>query len=125
MTRLAPVAVTLLLLAAGPSSAFAQTGQGRLTGIVTDAQHAVLPGVSVIATSSALIGEQATITQSDGRYLFPALPSGVYAVTFRLDSFQTLVRDGIILSLGTTIAVDAELTLSSLQESVIVTGNSP
>ena len=117
-------AVVLLLLAPGRSTS-GQTGAARLTGAVTDSQHAVLPGATVVATSVSLIGEQLTITQSDGRYLFPALPSGVYTLVFRLGSFQTLVREGIVLSLGTTITVDAELTLSSLQESVVVSGNSP
>ena len=125
MTRLASAAAFLLLLALVVTPVSAQTGQGRLTGLVTDAQHAVLPGVAVVATSPALIGEQSTITQSDGRYLFPALPSGTYALTFRLDSFQTIVREGILLSLATTITVDAEMALSSLQESVVVSGNSP
>jgi hypothetical protein len=122
--RCLAAAVVLLLLAPG-RSASGQTGAARLTGVVTDSQHAVLPGAIVVATSVSLIGEQSTITQSDGRYLFPALPSGVYTMVFRLDSFRTLVREGIVLSLGTTITVDAELTVSSLQESVIVSGNSP
>ena len=125
MTRLASAAAFLLLLGLVVTPVSAQIGQGRLTGLVTDAQHAVLPGVTVVATSPALIGEQSTITQSDGRYLFPALPSGTYTLTFRLDSFQTIVREGILLSLATTITVDAEMALSSLQESVVVSGNSP
>ena len=62
------------------SPAFAQITQGRLTGLVTDAQGAVLPGATVTATSPALIGQQTTVTQPDGRYLFPAM--GPIAVSF-------------------------------------------
>ena len=103
----------------------AQTGQGRLTGRVTDEQQAIMPGVMVTVTSPALIGKQIAFTQADGRYLFPALPSGVYALTFTLSSFQTQVREAVVLSLGTTITVDAQLALAGVQESVVVAGASP
>jgi Carboxypeptidase regulatory-like domain len=119
MPRCAP-ALAFVFLASLAVPAAAQTGQGRLTGILTDAQHAVLPGVAVVAISPALIGQRSTDTQADGRYLFPSLPSGVYTVTFTLAGFQTLVREGIVLSLATTITVDAELALSNLQEEVVV-----
>ena len=67
------VFVFVSLLAA---SASAQNTPGRLTGLVTDAQGAILPGVTVTATSPSLIGGQTTVTQADGKYLFPALPTG-------------------------------------------------
>jgi hypothetical protein len=122
--RFAVGAFVLLWLALA-SVASAQIGLGRLTGTVTDGQHAVLPGVAVGATSPALIGERTAITQADGRYLFPALPSGVYSLTFTLPHFQILVRAGIGLSLGTTITVDSQLSLAELQESVVVTAATP
>jgi hypothetical protein len=126
VTRFAlrPAALMLLAVTWG-SPSFAQTGRGRLTGTVTDAQQAILPGVTVAATSPSLIGEQSAVTQHDGRYLFPALPSGVYTLRFTLPNFQTVVREGIALSLATTITVDAQLALMELRESVVVTGASP
>jgi hypothetical protein len=96
-----------------------------LTGTVSDAQQAILPGVTVSATSPALIGEQRAVTQLDGRYLFPALPSGVYTLRFTLPNFQTIVREGIALSLGTTLTVDAQLGVMEMRERVVVTGASP
>jgi len=114
-----------LLWATLAFEASAQTGQGRLTGTVTDGQHAVLPGVTVSASSPALIGRHTVITQSDGRYLFPALPSGVYSLTFTLAQFQVLVRAGIGLSLATTITVDSQLSLADLHEGVVVTAATP
>ena len=125
MTRFASRAAFIVVLSLIKSPASAQTGQGRLTGSVTDAQHAVLPGVTVAAVSPALIGQQIAITQADGRYLFPALPSGVYTLTFTLASFQTFVREGIALSLATTITVDAQLALAAVQEHVVVSAASP
>jgi hypothetical protein len=107
------------------SPGYAQIGQGRLTGSVTDAQGAVLPGVTVTATSPSLIGVQTTVTQADGRYIFPALPSGTYKVVFDLAGFRKVERDNIIVVLGQTISFDALLEVGGLAESITVTGASP
>ena len=105
--------------------AAAQIEQARLNGTVTDAQGAVLPGVTVTARSPSLIGGQTTVTEADGRYRLVALPGGTYAITFELTGFQTTVREGILLRLGQTITVDSQLQVATLQESVTVTGESP
>jgi hypothetical protein len=112
-----------LLAVSSPSSA--QIGQGRLTGIVTDAQGAVLPGVTVTATSPALIGTRAAVTETDGRFLFPALSSGVYKLRFELPGFTSVERDNIQVVLGQTISVDSSMTIATLQETVTVTAESP
>ena len=75
-----PVWLVIVAMLLGASSAFAQMTQGRLTGTVTDSQGAVMPGVTVTVTSPALIGSQNTVTEANGRYLFPSLPSGIYNV---------------------------------------------
>src|SRR5205085_3868784 len=77
------------------------------------------------ATSPALIGQQTTVSQPDGRYLFPALPTGAYKVTFELAGFRTFTRENIQISLGQTISVDAQLGLASLSENVTVAAASP
>lgn len=104
---------------------YAQIGQGRLAGIVTDAQGAVLPGVTVTATSPSLIGVQTTVTQSDGRYMFPALPSGSYKVSFDLAGFKKVERDNINVVLGQTLSFDTQMEVGAISESVTVTGDSP
>src|SRR5919201_4533875 len=105
--------------------AIAQITQGRVTGVVTDAQGAVLPGVTVTATSPALIGQQTTVTQPDGRYMFPALPTGAYKLVFDLTGFRTMTRENIQVVLGQTISVDTQLPLASLSENVTVAAASP
>lgn len=103
----------------------AQLEQGRLVGTVTDAQGAVLPGVTVTATSPALIGSQSAVTESDGQFRFPALPSGSYVLQFELSGFQTVRRENIVLALGQTLTVDSQLQIATLQETVTVTSESP
>ena len=124
MKRLCVLVVALMLLLT-PALATAQIEQGRIIGTVIDAQGAILPGVTVTAKSPALIGTRSVITESDGRYRFPALPSGTYALTYELAGFTTLVREGIVLSVGTTLTLDIQLQVATLAESVTVTGESP
>lgn len=123
MRRTLWAALLASVVAAAP--AFAQLGQGRLTGIVTDQQGAVLPGVTVTVTSPALIGVQTFVTEADGRYRFPALPPGLYTVTVQLQGFKTIKRENISVVLGQTISVDAQLQVATLEETVTVTAESP
>ena len=117
------IALALGLLMASPG--YAQIGQGRLAGTVTDAQGAVLPGVTVTVTSPALIGTRSAVTEADGRFLFPSLPSGAYKVVYELQGFRQNVRENIQVVLGQTISVDAQMQIGGLTENVVVTGASP
>ena len=120
--RLMIMAVVGVLLG---TTAFAQMTQGRLTGTVADAQGAVMPGVTVTVTSPAMIGAQSTVTEANGKYLFPSLPSGTYRVSFELSGFQKVNRENINVVSGQTISADVQLQVASLAESVTVTGASP
>ena len=93
------LALFVVGLVSGPTwPLHAQELRGQITGTVTDSSGGVLPGVRVTASSPALIRPQATVTAADGGYRFPALPSGEYAVTFEIDQFQTVRREGIHLN---------------------------
>src|SRR5947208_6612180 len=122
------VAVVLACLFAS-SYAFAQGGgastTGSINGKVADSSGGVLPGVTVTASSPSLMGVQTSVTDTGGNYRFPALPPGTYTVTFELPGFNTLKRENIVIAMGFTAAVNAELQVASLQETVTVTGDSP
>jgi hypothetical protein len=91
LTRIV-VSLCLAFLAATPASA--QDFRGRINGTVTDNTGAILPGVTVTATSPALIQPQVQVTGEQGDYRFLALPPGVYEVAFELTGFQTVRREG-------------------------------
>lgn len=121
VTGWAGIFVLLLL----PTGAVAQTGSG-ISGQVSDATGGVLPGVTVEAASPALIERARTaVTDSQGRYRIVDLRPGVYTVTFTLQGFNTLQREGIELSASFTATVDAELRVGALEETVTVTGAAP
>jgi outer membrane receptor protein involved in Fe transport len=92
---------------------------------VTDAQNAVLPGVTVTARSPALIGTRSVVSEADGKYSMASLPSGEYEVTFELAGFQTVKRSNLKLGLGQILTIDGQLQVASLQESITVSAASP
>ena len=109
--------------AIAPAAVYAQAS---ITGVVRDASGAVLPGVTVEASSPALI-EKVRVAVSDGtgQYRVENLRPGVYTVTFTLPGFSVAKRDGVELS-GTFVAtVNGELRVGSLEETITVTGEAP
>src|SRR6187200_2846193 len=107
-----------------PASSFAQ--QASIAGVVKDASGAVLPGVSVEATSSVLTEKvRAVVTDGTGQYRIVELPPGTYSLTFTLQGFNVVKREGVMLTGSLTAAIDVELRVGELQETVTVTGESP
>jgi hypothetical protein len=116
----------LVVLASGP--AFAQAvgaTTGAINGKVSDATGGVMPGVTVTISSPSMQGTRNAVTDADGTYRFPAIPPGEYKITYELEGFSTVVREGIRVGLGFTATVNTELKVASLTESVTVTGQSP
>ncbi len=117
------VAVLVWLLTA-PAAALAQTGS--IAGEVADETGGVLPGVTVEATSPALIeGVRSTVTDGAGLYEIAALRPGTYTVRFTLPGFSTFVREGIELSSGFTANVAGRMSVGAIEETVTVSGASP
>ena len=117
--------VVALAIALSAPLASAQQASG-IAGVVKDTSGGVLPGVSVEASSPALIEKTRTvISDNDGRYNIVGLVPGTYAVSFTLPGFSTQVRDGIELTAGFTAAVNADLQVGTLEDTITVSGVSP
>jgi hypothetical protein len=116
-------ALALFLFA--PSVA-GQGTNGAIAGTVRDTSGAVIPGVTVEASSPALIEKVRTgVTDSQGQYRISDLRPGTYAVRFMLDGFSTVSREGLELTQGFTAPVNVELRVGALEETITVTGVSP
>jgi hypothetical protein len=119
------IAIPLVVLVLTSSAAFAQA-EGSITGTVKDTSGAVLPGVTVEASSPALIEKVRTvITDGSGQYRIVSLRPGIYAVTFTLPGFATVKREGIELTGAFIAAVNAELKVGELTETITVSGATP
>src|SRR5688572_636455 len=114
--------VVMAILGALPSLATAQS----LAGTVRDTSGGVLPGVTIEASSPALITKVRTgVTDDAGQYRIPDLPPGTYKVTFTLPGFDTVIREGVELTGGGVMTIGAEMRVGALEESITVTGKSP
>jgi len=116
---LAPIACLGLF----PAAASAQSG---IAGVVKDTTGAVVPGVTVEASSPALIEKtRSVVTDEKGQYKIVDLRPGVYIVTFSLTGFSTVKREDIELATNFTANVNADLRISALEETITVSGQSP
>src|SRR6185436_7064837 len=102
--------VLCLLLSGVPANA--QTSPGTIAGTVKDSSGAVLPGVTVEASSPALIEKVRSVaTDATGQYKIVQLQPGEYSVTFTLPGFSTVKREQIQLTGGFTATINAELNV--------------
>ena len=105
---------------------WAQVPGSGITGIVRDTSGGVLPGVTVDASSPALIeGVRTAFSDNEGRYNITELRPGAYTVTFTLPGFATVIRDGVELDSGFTATINAEMQVGGVEETITVTGASP
>jgi Carboxypeptidase regulatory-like domain len=123
MRRLTHAVVVLTCLVVVPSWSFAQSS---ITGVVRDTSGAVLPGVSVEASSDVLIEKvRSAVTDDTGQYRITELRPGTYTVTFTLTGFSTVKREQLELPADFVSTVNADLRVGTLEETVTVTGESP
>ncbi len=117
--------LAVLALCAGVSPALSQVQTGDITGRVTDNTGAVLPGATVTLTGASLFQPQTATTRETGSFSFPRLPIGTYSLKFEMSGFKTVVREGIRIEIGFTAQVNQAMEISTLLETVTVTGESP
>jgi hypothetical protein len=123
LSRIGPIILAFICLV--PRAVAAQQ-TSAIAGVVRDTSGAVLPGVTVEAASPVLIEKVRTVvTDEQGRYNIVDLRPGVYTVTFSLQGFNKVAREGVQLTSGFTAAVNADLPVGALQETVTVSGASP
>ncbi len=97
-----------------------------IAGIVTDATAGALPGVTVEASSAALIEQSRTVVTNDaGRFSIVNLRPGTYTITFTLTGFRTVRREGIQLTSDFTANVNAELGIAGIEEVITVQAVAP
>jgi hypothetical protein len=119
------VLATVLLL---PFNALAQSvgaTTGAINGRVVDSSDSVLPGVTVTISAPQMQGTQTAVTNTEGNYRFPGIPPGTYTVRYELPGFGTVVREGIRVTLGFTATLNVTMSVSGLEETITVTGDSP
>jgi hypothetical protein len=104
----------------------AARAQGSIAGSIKDPSGALLPGVTVEASSPALIEKVRTaVSDSSGNYRIIDLPPGTYSIQFSLTGFKKVIREGIIIQGTFSAPVNAEMQVGALEETITVSGESP
>src|SRR5436190_19427596 len=118
--HLAAFAAAFLVLLLLSASAFAQTGNGTLTGIVEDPQKALIPGVAITATNTETGVTTSIVSNESGAYNIPSLIPGSYKLTAELPGFQSVTYNNIQLGTNETKRFNFTLQVGGVAQSVDV-----
>ena len=119
------VLVIVVLVLATHGDAWAQAIAGsQLSGVVKDSTGGAIPGAEVTATKTDTGQIRTVFTGADGTYSLPNLPIGPYQLKVILQGFNTYVRDGIVLQVGSNPEINVTLAVGALSEPVTVIANS-
>jgi hypothetical protein len=121
--RLLASCAALAALLATPAAA--QVTTAEISGVVTDASGAVLPGVAVTATNAATGFVRTAVSTDKGRYSLLSLPVGSYKVSATMSGFTTVQREGLTLTVNQSVLIDFKLSPASVAETVTVVGEAP
>jgi carboxypeptidase family protein len=122
ITLLATAAL-LVLAAFVPATVFAQGGAtSSLSGTVTDASGAVLPGADVKVKNNNTGAEFTAVTADNGTFTIPSLNAGTYTVTVTMMNFKTVVLSEVVLNAGVPASVKAQMEIGNLEDTIVVKG---
>src|SRR5262249_23019274 len=103
----------------------AQSTNASLSGRVTDASKARIPGARIAAISSGTNNRDETTTNATGEYYLPSLVPGTYRIEVEKTDFKKLVRPDVTLHVQDAMEIDFEMAIGSAWESITVEGGAP
>ena len=114
-----------IILCVYTSTAFSQSGStGTLSGTVKDPNDASLMGVSIKARNVTTDASRSVVTNSEGRWTIPGLAVGNYQITYELEGFKTLIREGISVEASVPRTLEDKLEIGEVGAIVNVVGGS-
>src|SRR5207247_9854108 len=119
------IAMVLVLAGHIPALSQADLSSGTIKGTVTEQNKGVVVGATVTAKSTERGTTRTAKTESDGSYVIPALPPGVYEVRIDAQGFEAAVIPTVELTVGATSVYDIELHPAGVKAEVQVTTEAP
>src|ERR1041384_7762471 len=124
-SRLGRSITCLFVVLAFAASGSAQQATGEVHGRVVDQQSGALPGVTITITNLDTGNFREVISGADGTWLAPALPPGKYQIAAQIEDFKKSVRQGMTLAVGNQLAIDIQLELGGIEETITVSSDAP
>jgi hypothetical protein len=118
------VVVSIVVLTCG-SALHAQAPSGEISGVVSDASGAPMPGVTMTLTNQGTNSVREVLTNESGLYVMPAIPPGLYTLKATLTGFRTHERKDIAVQVGSANRIAVTLEVGALTEVVEITGGAP
>jgi hypothetical protein len=112
--------VLVLLLSLYLCALRAQTTNASITGRVTDPSRAVIAEAKVAAVNTGTNFRYESTTNTAGEYTLANLPPGTYRMEVEKSGFRKLVRPNVILHMQDALAIDFEMAVGSVSDSVTV-----
>ena len=119
------VLACLAIWAATATTARAQSATGSIEGTIVDQTGALMPGVTVTVVQPATGITRTAVTDANGIFSLPLLPVGVYDVTTELAGFTARKIPELSLTVGQTLTLKIQMAVSTLTETVNVSGGTP
>ena len=108
------------LILSCPSVLHAQSASASLTGYITDPSKAVILDAKVIVINSGTNVRHEVVSDKTGSYYVTNLPPGTYRIEVEKPGFKAVIKPDIVLHVQDTLAVNFELALGSVSETVTV-----
>jgi len=121
---LAAIGLLFMCVVYLPASAAAQSFQGGLRGVVKDPQG-VIPGATVTLVNEQNNVSRETVTNDVGEYSFPAVDPSSYTLRAAVQGFKTFERKGVRIGTQQFIALDIQLEIGGLEETITVSADAP
>ncbi|HVB87293.1 MAG TPA: TonB-dependent receptor, partial [Candidatus Dormibacteraeota bacterium] len=117
------LAIALVAFAATGGRLWAQAQTATITGTATDTSGAALAGAKITVTNTETNASQSTVTNAQGLYSVPDLPVGTYSIAGSQSGFQTSVKTGVTLTVGSTVVENLTLPVGQVSQTVSVEAN--
>jgi hypothetical protein len=115
----------LAFIALMPCVSYAQTAQGRISGVVTDPDGAVMPGTLVVSINEGTGVQTRATTNEVGRYVLPFLAPGHYKIVTTMQGFKRYERSGIVIETSQILELNITMSLGAVTETLTVSSEAP
>src|SRR5262249_786569 len=119
------ILVLVLVVVSLGSALRAQSTNASIAGLVTDPSKALIVDARVAAISADTNVRHETTTNSSGKYYVADLPPGPYRIEVEKPGFRKLIKPGVVLHVQDALAIDFEVTVGSVSDSITVTAGEP